>query len=69
MPQQTTMLRPMKGTISLFAILALLFVVNGCTTAETGATRIGQRLQDGLQGQGQIVPNDPTSDSFGQEYR
>lgn len=62
------MLRPMKGVI-FFSILAVVFCLGACSVAEQDTSAVGQRLQDGLQGRGQIVPNDPTSDSFGSDYR
>lgn len=63
------MLRAMKGTIFVLFVLALALFPTGCTTGESATQRVGQRLSDGLQGRGQIVPNNPTSDSFGPTYR
>ncbi|MDX2080418.1 MAG: hypothetical protein SFU53_06505 [Terrimicrobiaceae bacterium] len=58
----------MKG-VHFFSLLIALSLLAGCAVAEQDAGEIGQQFQDGLQGRGRIVPNDPTSDSFGDEYR
>jgi len=58
----------MKAAVSLF-ILLLLFGLEACSVAETDANAVGQRFQEGIQGRGSIVPNNPTSDSFGSDYR
>jgi hypothetical protein len=68
MTQQITILRRMKGVILIFSV-ALLFGMGACSVAEQGATGVGQKFQDGIQGRGTIVPNHPTQDSFGPEYR
>jgi hypothetical protein len=65
---RTIILPPMKGVI-FFSTLILLFALGACTVAEQDGSAVGERLKSGLQGQGTIVPNDPTSDSFGDEYR
>ncbi len=44
-------------------------ILAGCADAGQGVNTVGQRVQDGLQGKGQIVPNNPTNDSFGSDYR
>ena len=62
------MLEPMKGMFFLFTVV-LLFSLGGCSVAEQDAGAVGQKFQDGLQGRGQVVPNNPTKDSFGPEYR
>ncbi len=49
-------------------ILSLLFV-GGCSIAEQDASDVGQKFQQGIQGQGRIVPRDPTADSFGSDYQ
>lgn len=58
----------MKG-VFLFFGMVLLLGLNACSVADESAAGVGQRFQNGLQGRGQIVPNDPTGDSFGPEYR
>ncbi|MBE2204510.1 MAG: hypothetical protein IAE94_09260 [Chthoniobacterales bacterium] len=58
----------MKG-VFLFLCIGLLLTLNACSVTEQSASDVGNRFQDGLQGRGQIVPNDPTSDSFGADYR
>ena len=68
MPQQITILRGMKGVILFFSV-ALLFLMGACSVAEQDAAGVGQKFQNGIQGRGSIVPNDPTRDSFGPEYR
>lgn len=62
------MLNRMKGVIFFFALVLVLSVA-GCTVADQDGPRIGERLQDGLQGRGKIVPNNVTSDSFGSDYQ
>ncbi len=46
-----------------------LLLVGGCSIAEQDAGDVGQKFQQGIQGQGRIVPNNPTSDSFGSDYQ
>ncbi len=58
----------MKG-VFLFLSVVLLLSLNACSVADQGAAGVGQQFQNGLQGRGQIVPNDPTRDSFGPDYR
>jgi hypothetical protein len=50
----------------LFCILAVALA--GCTVAEQDAS-VGETFERGIKGKGRIVPNDPTSDSFGPEFR
>ena len=68
MTQQIIILRRMKGVILFFSV-ALIFTMGACSVAEQDAAGVGQQFQDGLQGRGKIVPNDPTRDSFGPDYR
>jgi len=58
----------MKGVFLFFSVV-LLFALSACSVADRSATEVGQQFQDGIRGKGQIVPNDPTRDSFGPEYR
>ena len=58
----------MKG-VFLFFSLVLLFTLGACSVADQGASGVGQLFQNGLQGKGEIVPNNPTRDSFGPDYR
>ena len=58
----------MKG-VFLFFSLVLLFTLGACSVADQGASGVGQQFQNGLQGKGEIVPNNPTRDSFGPDYR
>lgn len=51
-----------------FSLLAAGLLVSGCSIAEQDATAVGDQFQRGIQGQGRIVPNDPTTDSFGPEF-
>lgn len=43
--------------------------IQGCAVSETSIDEVGTQFQEGLQGRGRIVPNNPTSDGFGQEYQ
>jgi len=58
----------MKGVILFFSVV-LILTLSACSVADQGGAGVGQRLTDGIQGKGQIVPNNPTHDSFGPEYR
>lgn len=58
----------MKGVILFFCVV-LLFSLGACSVADQSASGVGQQFQNGIQGRGQIVPNDPTRDSFGPDYR
>ena len=62
------MLPGMKG-MHFYFLMALLFSLAGCSVAEQDANDIGQKFQDGIQGRGTVVPNNPTKDSFGPEYQ
>jgi hypothetical protein len=44
-------------------------LLGGCAVSESSADEVGQQFQEGIQGRGQIVPNNPTSDSFGSDYQ
>ncbi|MFZ4598292.1 MAG: hypothetical protein ACOYNN_06565 [Terrimicrobiaceae bacterium] len=52
-----------------FSLVLVLFSLGACAVSEQDGAGVGRQLQQGLQGQGRIVPNDPTSDSFGPDYR
>ncbi len=58
----------MKGVILIFGAVAV-FLLASCSVAEQDASAVGQQFQNGIQGRGSIVPNNPTQDSFGPEYR
>lgn len=68
MPEQIIILRWMKGVFLFFSVV-FLFTLGACSVAEQDAAGVGQQFQNGIQGRGRIVPNDPTQDSFGSEYR
>jgi len=57
----------MKGVFLFFSV-ALLLTLNACSVADQDASGVGQQFQSGLQGRGQIVPNNPGHDSFGSDY-
>jgi hypothetical protein len=44
-------------------------LLGGCAVSESSTNEVGDQFQRGIQGQGQIVPNNPTGDSFGPDYR
>lgn len=48
--------------------LVAAVLLGGCALAEQDAAGVGNQFQEGIQGRGRIVPNDPTADSFGSEY-
>jgi hypothetical protein len=52
----------------IFSVVVIL-TLGACSVADQGGSGVGQRLTDGIQGRGQIVPYNPTQDSFGPEYR
>jgi len=56
-------------TVSFFLACLCLLSVAGCVVADRDVSEVGTQLQDGLQGRGQIIQPDPTTDSFGQEFR
>lgn len=62
------MLHEMKSLIFFASLLALLSL-GACSTAGQGVDGVGQTFEDGIQGRGKIVPNNPTSDSFGSDYQ
>lgn len=55
--------------VTLFLGFLALGFFAGCTVAEQSMDGVGNQFQEGLQGRGSIVPNNPTSDSFGSDYR
>lgn len=59
----------MKGVTLFSALVLAVLALNACSIAEQDASAVGGQFQQGLSGRGQIVPNDPTSDSFGSDYR
>lgn len=61
-------MRRMKTIIAVF--VGLVFIgLGGCALTESTVEDVGGQLQQGLTGRGQIVPDSPTSDSFGPLYR
>lgn len=59
---------PRVRNVTLFFGLIAAVVLGGCAVAEQDASAVGDQFQRGIQGQGKIVPNDPTTDPFGPEY-
>lgn len=53
----------------VFSAIFLAAVLGGCAVSEQSVGEVGDQLQNGLQGRGQIVDNNPTRDGFGSEYR
>lgn len=37
--------------------------------AEQNAADVGEKFEQGIKGRGRIVPNSPTSDAFGPDFR
>lgn len=60
---------PRVRNVTLFFGLLIAVLMAGCSIAEQDASGVGDQFQRGIQGQGRIVPNNPTSDSFGPEFR
>ncbi|MGC1479568.1 MAG: hypothetical protein WA771_03625 [Chthoniobacterales bacterium] len=58
----------MKIAPILCVLSALTFLV-GCAFTETTTDDVGDQFQEGIQGRGRIVENDPTSDNLGPIYR
>ena len=54
--------------VTLFFGFLVAALVTGCSVAEQQPGELTQKLQQGIQGQGTIVPNNNTSDSFGSDY-
>jgi outer membrane biogenesis lipoprotein LolB len=57
-----------KNSLTFLLCLAVI-LLTGCAVTEQSAEDVGYQFQEGLQGRGQIVPNNPTSDSFGPMYQ
>lgn len=57
----------MKGVI-FFCMTGLLALITGCAVSEQSVEDVGRQFEEGIQGRGQIVPNDPLRDDFGSEY-
>jgi hypothetical protein len=58
--------------VKIAFILCAVCVIStfaGCAVAESDGSEVGTQFQRGIQGQGKVVPNNPTSDSFGADYR
>lgn len=54
--------------VTLFFCLLAMGMQTGCTVVDQDGTTVGNQLQRGMQGQGRIVPNDPSDDSYGSDY-
>lgn len=61
------MMRRMKYLAS-FLFVGLFACFTGCAVTEGSLEDVGGQLQQGLEGRGRIVPDNPTSDSFGPVY-
>ena len=59
---------PRVRCVTLFFGLIAAALFGGCSIAEQDAGAVGDQFQRGIQGQGKIVPRDPTSDAFGSDY-
>ena len=57
----------MKGVI-FFCMAGFLVLLSGCAVSEQSVEDVGRNFEDGIQGRGQIVPNDPLRDDFGSDY-
>ena len=57
----------MKGVI-FFCMLGLLGLLSGCAISEQSVEDVVTRFEEGIQGRGQIVPNNPLSDDFGPDF-
>lgn len=57
------------NAIRLLALFVVSLGLSACAVTEGSLEDVGTQLEQGIQGQGRIVPNDPTSDSFGSEYQ
>ncbi|MEI6337135.1 MAG: hypothetical protein WCQ57_00970 [Verrucomicrobiota bacterium] len=62
------MMHRVRSVTIFFGLLAAV-VLAGCSVVESDTVKVGDQFQRGIQGKGQIVPNNPTTDSFGSEYR
>ncbi|HVE16932.1 MAG TPA: hypothetical protein VNB29_09355 [Chthoniobacterales bacterium] len=49
--------------------VCLCALLGGCAVSETSTDEVSQKFQRGIQGQGQIVPNNTGHDAFGPEYQ
>lgn len=58
----------MRYVTLIFSLFAAV-IWTGCSVTDQDGTNVQEQLKRGAQGQGRIVPNDPTVDSFGSEYR
>lgn len=58
----------MKG-ILFFVTTCLAVLLSACANTERPIQQVGSKLERGLRGEGQIVPNNPLQDSFGQEFQ
>jgi hypothetical protein len=54
--------------VTLF-FFALAIALAGCSVAEQDASDVGETFERGIKGQGRIIPNNPTNDSFGPELQ
>lgn len=57
----------MKGVI-FFCMTGIAALLTGCAVSEQSVEDVGRQFEQGIQGRGQIVPNDPLRDDFGSEY-
>jgi len=60
---------PRMKSMRLLWVLLLVALAGGCSVAEQDINQVGDQFQQGIQGRGRLVPNDPTTDSFGSDYR
>jgi len=54
--------------VIFFCVSGLLALLSGCAITENSAEDVGEQFQRGIEGRGQIVPNNPLSDDFGPDY-
>lgn len=58
----------MKGAFLVLS-LKIVLLLSGCAFTGTEMDDVGEKLEDGIQGRGKIVPNRVMSDDFGPDYR
>jgi len=55
--------------IRLLILLISSLGLAACAVTEGSLEDVGTQFEQGIQGRGQIVPNDPMSDGFGPIYQ
>ncbi|MCS7008550.1 MAG: hypothetical protein NZL93_01270 [Chthoniobacterales bacterium] len=58
----------MKSVTVIVIVVGVMFLLGGCAWTEGAVDEVGEKIYEGFQGRGRIVPMETTRDGFGPFY-